>query len=226
MTSLYGCLNLITTPKLVLTVPFFSPLTDTLLKTGYHNPKEFEPTVVPAGYFMLRAVNTHTVFVPSRQEKIDACMVGEMIHPLGLTFLVRVLLMLNSEKNNLKLADLVYERLYQHSDTKGHYLSVISQSSPHSRMIFMSKGVKLYLIGVTDGDSSFLVWGNEPDLELRMRAEYRNKYYYYRFPHILDRCLVLQTQFICTKFRRWQNDIQDKLRVFSALENQIFKAVR
>ena len=225
MSSLYGCLTLSDTPKLVLTVPELSSL-DSEVKHGYHLPSKKDTDEVSAGFFMMRAEESTTVFVPSRQEKLDANLTGSLVHPQGLTFLIRLLLMLNSEKNEMKLADIVYERLYKHIDTQGHYLAVISQSSPHSRLIFLSKGIKLYLTGVTNSNSNFLVWSNEEDLELRMREEYKNKYYYYRFPHVLDRCLVLQTQFICTKFRRWRGDIQDRLRVFSILENQIFKAAR
>lgn len=223
MSGIYGCLNL-TPSKLALTVPALS-ITRDEVKWGYHLAHA-ENQHLSAGLFMFSAPETSTIFVPSRKEKIDAGIIGKLTNVNGLPFLVRQLLLLNKEKNNLRLADIVYERLYKNKDTNGHYLATISQTGPHSKLIFMSKGIKMYMIGVTDATSIFLVWSNESDLETRMRQEYNNKYHYYRFPYVLDRCLVLQTQFIYTKLKRWQEDLNDKLKVFSALEHQIFKAVR
>ena len=179
MSSIYGCLNLSPISELNLTVPALSPNDEEVIR-GYHLVKDDNGRCIFPGYFMFKASEKNTVFVPSRQEKIDASFIGKINHPQGLSFLIRLLLMLNSEKNNMKLSDIVYEKLYSHLEAQGHYLAVISQTGAHSKMIFLSKGIKLYLIGVTDGLSNFLIWSNEVDLELRMRKEYGNKYYYYR----------------------------------------------
>lgn len=219
MSLLYGCLTLQSTHEFLL--PIDGSSLD--FRRGSHLVKASNSTI-PGDFILAADKIIPTAFVPSRNEKIDAVSVGSVNHSLGINYVVRLLLAINSEKNDLQFPELINERLYK--NVTGRYLICISQAGPHSHFIFLVRNVPLYILGVTNDEQTFLLWSNEPDLEERLKREHGNKFYYYRFIPLTMGSLVLQTKFLCTRFRRWNAEMGDRLKIFSALERSIMKNIR
>lgn len=221
MSLLYGCLNL--QPSEELTLPFDGR--GLFFRRGSHLTKQPVQKSIP-GDFILASTESilPTSYVPSRNERIDAVSVGQIHHNAGTKLIVGLLLAINSEKNDMKFSELIHSRLYK--NVEGQYLACVSQSGPYSHFIFLANSLKLNIIGVTNEDSMFLVWSNEEALEERLKEETGNKFYFYRFPSLTNGSLVFQTKYLCTRVRRWQAEMRDRLKVFSAVERLIFKNIR
>jgi hypothetical protein len=222
MDAMYGCLNLHSAP-----IPLAFPFKDNegfRYKQGYHIGRQKKEESVAGEYIFAGHRLQPTVHVPSRDESIDSMMMGEIVNPLGMAFANRLLLTINSERNDLTFPDLIHERLMKR--LSGSFLVCISQSGPHSNFIFLINNIELNIVGVVSDKQTMLVWSNESRLEERMREESGNKFFYYRFPTMNKGSLVLQTAFLCNRFRRWQAEAKDKLKIFSAIERQVIKNLR
>jgi hypothetical protein len=214
---LYGCFTLFTNNIISpadLPIPFGGE--SLVCKTGCHLPRN-NSSENSAGSFILASPNPRqSLFVPSRNERIDAICVGSKKTE---EYAVKHLVIVNSEPNEMKMAKLVKERIYD--QLSGTFMVCMSQTGPHSKILILTKNIELYLLGVCDDEDAFLIWSNEVQLEERMREAYRNKFLYYRFPIYNRHSIVLQSQYICSRFRRWNREMRDNLRIFSALENFI-----
>jgi hypothetical protein len=223
--SLYGCLNLdeVASGHVLTATPFSEP--GLILKTGNHFPKEEQAIATRPGFFMLASPGKTTrpsVFVTARNERVDITAVGETMHSDD--YVTKLLLIINSEPNDLPFADLVQKRIF--SQVKGSFLFCLGQTGPHSKFIFLARNVEMYMWGVANRHSSFLLWSNDADLEDQLRLEYKNKYYFYRFKPFNYGSMILQSQFLIHRYKRWKKDFQDNLYIFSALENFIRKTIR
>src|ERR1044072_7639898 len=104
--KLYGCLNLqYQKSNIDLPVPFQE---DVEVRLGSHIAK---PSVgeAEAGDFILASDALQpTAYIPARGERIDACYVGHINHEQELTYVIKLLLHINSEKNELAHSDIIF----------------------------------------------------------------------------------------------------------------------
>jgi hypothetical protein len=218
---IYGCFSLNTTTSVDLPVPFGEPSLS--LRTGEHLPYTINTPGFHTGSFILAAPNPRpTVYVPQRNEKIDIVSVGKISQ--GEEAVTTLLLVMNSEPNDMKLADLIHEKIY--TKLEGTFLACISLVGDHSKLIFLARNIEMHMLGMSNQNHTFLVWSNEENLEERMREAYDNEFFYYRFPVFKAGSMVLQSQYLCARYKRWKRKFSDSLHVFSAMENLIRKTIR
>lgn len=223
-TAAYGLLTLADLPKYPDLLQ--GVLGDSLtFKDSPHMIKRVSPTACVSGHCVLGGTSVSPeLYVSARNERIISTRVGEVDHSHKEDYAIRLLLSLNSEPNRLKLPDLVYSRLY--CSVPGQFFITFSQSSDHSRLIFLIRNVAVYFLGVVSDTEHYLVWSNEARFENSLKERYGNRYFYYRLPVVHSGCLVLQSQFLVTRYARWVSTVPDKLKVMSALENHLFKSHR
>ncbi len=209
--TLYGCLALSDSEIIDLPVPFGDQ--ELVSRTGSHLPKKDA-----SGSFILSSSNTPpSQFLPHRNEKVDFVGVGTF--PQGADYAPKLMMLSNSEPNQLPIAELIYQRVFY--NLQGVFLITISHTGPHSKFVILANRIQLYMLGVVNKEQCFLVWSNEEALEKRMKEQYQNKFLYYRFAPFSVGSLVLQTPYLCSRYRRWKREAKDNLHIFSALESFI-----
>jgi len=217
---MYGLLSLTTNSAFNLDFPFNDP--DLTVRRSSSIREADQADRLQEGDFVLASKDMPpTIFVPARSEKLDAMLAGRIQHRSGLSYALKMLLLINSEPNSLRYQDIIYEKLY--AAVPGHYIITINQSGLNNHIILLAKQMELNLWGVGEEESKmFLMWSDERTLEERMRKRYGDRFFYYRFPNLTSGSLVIQIQYVCSRVRRWRKEMRDMLKIFSALEANIF----
>lgn len=108
------------------------------------------------------------------------------------------------------------------------YACAVNNTGGKGTFSLLSNGVpiNLYLVFDSEVDSIQLVWSTL-DLETHIRNAYGIRYFFYRFPVIIDRPIFIHTQTICAHWWRWSRSfgltVDARLKVANAVEVYLYK---
>lgn len=110
------------------------------------------------------------------------------------------------------LADASFlDKIYYHVYPKleGRVCLSLDYASAKSQFVVVSRDTTVYLTSVVDGRSHYLVWSNETSLEQRFRTQYGERLFFYRHLPLVNGVLVIQSQFLASKFSKWTSKMSD-----------------
>lgn len=82
-------------------------------------------------------------------------------------------------------------------------------SSALSQFVLIARDSSIYLTSFGYQKSVYLMWSNEHSLEERMRDQLGDKVFYYRHLPLTNGVMVIQSQFLASKFSKWQTRLSD-----------------
>jgi hypothetical protein len=99
----------------------------------------------------------------------------------------------------------VYPRLH------GRFAISLDMASALSQFVLLSRDTLIYLTSFGDFRSYYLAWSTEQTLEHRLRTHFGQRFIYYRHLPLSNGVMVLQSQFLASKFSKWQTKLSDLL---------------
>jgi len=126
------------------------------------------------------------------------------------------------------LADASFlDKIFYHVYPKleGRVCVSLDYASARSQFVLISRDTSIYLTSFNDGKSYYLMWSNEQSLEQRLRDVFKERFFYYRHMPLVNGVLVLQTQFLASKFSKWQSRMTD-LATMNSLDNFLQRKTR
>lgn len=108
------------------------------------------------------------------------------------------------------------------------FVTVINNEAEHSSFNILSAGYTVDVYGVYDtvNDSVQLAWSTDEDFVARCKSQDPTRYIFYRYPPLLDRPLFIYTQYLVSKWWKWNRTFEGRsgvLKAFNALESFLFK---
>lgn len=83
-------------------------------------------------------------------------------------------------------------------------------SSALSQFVLIARDTSIYLTSFGDARSQYLIWSNECFLESRLRSVFGDqRFFYYRHVPLTNGVMVIQSQFLASKFAKWHNKLSD-----------------
>lgn len=92
---------------------------------------------------------------------------------------------------------------------EGRVCLSLDYATARSQFILVSRDTAIYLTSFSDGKSYYLMWSNEQTLEQRFREFYGERLFYFRHFPLVNGVMVLQSQFLVSKFAKWQTRLND-----------------
>lgn len=226
--SVYGMLVLHCKHKAVVpNLSVFEPEIVATTDSGFHSESYaamMPQTYDSAGYYW-HSINSvdeakaYRVTIPNRQVQMasfvptasfDASEVVKKYASMSNT----------DEDPGAKFGDLIRKQIY---DTMpGAFFASMSHRSQHGFFLAMSRNVSMYFYGLYCQDFVSMVWTNEESFPETIKRTYGEKFLVYRFRAQKDNCAVLHSARLCTRVGRWRSQHFDHLKIFAALERQIF----
>lgn len=223
MTALYGCIRL--TGQAPLDLSF---LEWTKLEQGNHistfdsaNPKPFDywhgghyadhiKQIVPARNTTFACFNIKT----GRQENL-------------MTRLTQNIMSMRQDMEDDLAESSFLDKLYFHVFPKleGRLCMSLDITSALSQFVLLTRDTTLYLTSFGDLKSRYLMWSNDQTLEQRLRQQMGERFSYYRHLPLTNGVMVLQSQFLSSKFAKWQNKLSD-LVTMNALDGFLQRKTR
>lgn len=188
-------------------------------KEGFHLGKDSN-----SGRFWFDSDQKETLFIPSRGESLDAGSTGLIANPRGLSYAVRLLITMNSDPNELKVADLTWNKVYP--SLKGSCGVVLSQTGPNSKITLISRNKEVQLLGITVKSNYYLVWSDNPNIEDWLSNKLGEDLFCYRYSPLVNSTMVIQTRYLCSRLKRWSEKGDSSLKIFSAVGKQLIKSTR
>lgn len=108
------------------------------------------------------------------------------------------------------------------------FASAVLNSGQHPTVSLLPSGIPIHLVGIYDAvnTSVRLLWTtDETDIDT-LRADDPTRFVFYRYPVVDNRPLFLHTQYIISRWYRWNKLFtgpDSMLRKFNALETFLFK---
>lgn len=166
------------------------------------------------------------LFAATRGISITGFRVGEKTDGNLTHSMVQNLLSINSgttpEEQQLRYLDLAYQKVFRKMSNVRSFVS-FEVSSSQSKFILMANQVPVWMGIVTNDRWSYLVWTNEMSFEDRLRAQYPDEFYFYRFRPLPNSVTVIQSFFLRKKLQKWGVKFKDRLKTFNALEQYLIK---
>lgn len=93
---------------------------------------------------------------------------------------------------------------------EGRLCLSLDVSSALSQFVLITRDTSIYLTSFGDSRSQYLIWSNEYLLESRLRSMFGDqRFFYYRHVPLTNGVMVIQSQFLASKFAKWHNKLSD-----------------
>lgn len=221
--TIYGCLTLYNNGKASWPSMPFNDLEVTEANNHFFSYESTKPKMndyIHGGY----KVETFKSFVSSRGIAVTGFRIGEEESVGVLKSTIHNLLAINSvsspeEQSNSSYLELAYSKVFSKLSTRDCLFLDIVSSQP--KFVIMTREIPVYFVAALNDDVAYLFWTNEETLPERIRLEYKERFYLYRFPFLINGLCILQTNFLSKRYKHWTNVFKDKLKVMNALESHI-----
>ncbi len=126
------------------------------------------------------------------------------------------------------LADASFlDKIFYHVYPKleGRVCLSLDYASAKSQFVIVSRYTNVYLTSFTDNRSFYLMWSNEASLEERFRQHFGERFFFFRHLPLVNGVLVIQSQFLASKFSKWTSKMSD-LSALNSLDTFLQRKTR
>ncbi len=115
---------------------------------------------------------------------------------------------LDSDLAGSSFLDKVFFHVYP--KLEGRLCLSLDISSALSQFVLIARDTSIYLTSFGDSKSQYLMWSNEYLLETRLKELFgEQRFFYYRHLPLTNGVMVIQSQFLASKFAKWHNKLSD-----------------
>lgn len=115
---------------------------------------------------------------------------------------------LESDLADSSFLDKVFFHIYP--KLGGRLCLSLDVASALSQFVLVARDTSLYLTSFGDSRSQYLMWSNEHQLENRLREVFGDqRFFYYRHLPLTNGVMVIQSQFLASKFAKWHQKLSD-----------------
>lgn len=126
------------------------------------------------------------------------------------------------------LADASFlDKIFYHVYPKleGRVCLSLDYASAKSQFVIVSRETNVYLTSFTDNRAFYLMWSNEASLEERFRQQFGERFFFFRHLPLVNGVLVIQSQFLASKFSKWTSKMSD-LSALNSLDTFLQRKTR
>lgn len=197
-----------------------------MLETGNHITSYDSTKLNPFDFWHGGRDAEHAkMFVSTRGLSLTGFRVGEHTDDNLTKRCIHHLLAINSnpteEERNKPFLDMAFHKIFSRIPERFFLSLDFTSSAP--KFVLMTRDVPVYFTGFCDNESTYLVWTNEAGIEDRLRAHYKERFYYYRMKPFTNGTCVIQSVYLKKKIETWHNLMPDKLKMMNALEVHLFR---
>lgn len=168
--------------------------------------------------------------IPAKAMTLEGCRVGSTAGDAQELKTVRHLLrrlqaplpvQSTSTSSSLSFADKATINLLNH--LVDPTLISISLEALNSRFVIVSRDVPAYFLGMCSDFGIYLLWSNDPDLDVRIREHYDRQFYFYRMQPLVNQICILQMRNLRKKMTKLTQTLPCRLKLMNALEQHILR---